>query len=291
MSIVSVTQTSSETSGRDSSGRTRTVEYDVVISSPVDETPDSVLVSGQVPVYGEAAADDPSLIVRKVSARRAGKLLIRVTVEYRTTSLETGDSGVSPLDLPARYSSRTVGQVVKIDRDVEGNPIVNVNGEAFDDPPSTDIYDIDLLFTQNLNITREQSIALQDEFIDKVNSAPFLGVAAGRLRITDISMEEVRDEAPFPFFRMSVAITLRRVLAEDVEPDEAWALRIREEGYYVSSTGEPGKALVRAVDSEDQPFEKPVLLDPMTGEQATEAAWKAWKVKDEIDFAGLQLNL
>jgi hypothetical protein len=167
-------------------GKSATKAYDVVYAANEDE---AVNANG-VPGEGEKHPLDGRLFAEPPEASREGFNYYVVRVTY--TLDEGGEGGTqrpdNPLDeLPRiQWDIGSTGEA--FDRDVDGNPIVNSAGDAFDPPPSSDYVSVFFTISRNeQTYNAPQALVFQN----KVNSTALsiLGMFAvepGQLRIISI---------------------------------------------------------------------------------------------------------
>lgn len=161
--------------------------------------------TGKVPVFNEV---DPRNERRRVNSRvvtSAGLNLMRLTVGYAIppNGLHEGDGegeDANPLALPARWSWSRSKTVETVDRDRLGNPIVNSNGEPFENGAQR-------TFTNRiLEARRFESVypaALAEVYEDTVNSETFngpqgVGFGAGTVKCNIVTVVgEYSDNSPY----------------------------------------------------------------------------------------------
>lgn len=168
-----------------------------------------------------------------------------------------------------------------IDEDINGNPIVTVNGEPLDGL-TKDISDPVLTVRKNF---REINIAAIHQYFDSVNADTFAGFAPGTARFLDFAADEETDGNNTRFWRVSVQFQFRYPYR--TTPERAWWKRVRHEGYFRNVGGN----IRKCVDSDGEPLSRPALLN-LDGTQRTEtdqADWLEWQVYTPVPYNSLGL--
>lgn len=131
-------------------------------------------LTGKVPVLNE---EDPRNTRRKVNSLRVesiGLNLMKLIVGYAIPTNGGSFSGTenNPLTQPVRWSWQRSKTVEPVDRDYDGNPIVNSNRDPFTNSPQR-------TFTQRILEARRYEATYPygnaDTYEDKVNSVAFSG--------------------------------------------------------------------------------------------------------------------
>lgn len=142
-----------------------------------------------------------------------------------------------------------------IDRDWNGNAIVNVNNEPVDGL-SRDVSDTVITITRNFATISDDTVL---DYLEATNSDTWYGYTPGRAKLTSYQADQMfRNERDTTgYWKVTATIQCRRGYG-DTTPAQAWYKRVRNEGLYIKD----GTRLVRAPDSNKAPTTKPVLLKP-----------------------------
>jgi hypothetical protein len=135
---------------------------------------------------------------------------------------------------------------------------------------------------RNLPSFNPQSIST---YMNKVNSAPWYGLPAGTVRITDIQATSVFSDE-FAYWDVTISFQVRRGYGPVIDA-EAWDHRTAHQGYIVKSGGQ----LVYATTDDGVTVAQPVMLDRVTGAQLAPGvgAYINFPVLETIDFNELNL--
>ncbi len=264
--------------------------FDLIFSNDTDPVAMPILairavaVSGssvQIPLLWQPHPYDPwSYVIRK-TAKTKGGYNWEVVCEY---------SGVEePLTMPYRlsYSYSTVTEL--IDRDLDGQPIMNSANET-PDPPLTEEY-VDLVMRFEIDWETINSEMMAD-YGNAVNSDTWRGYAPGTCLIKNIDANAAR-VAGLTYYAVSIEIHVR--------PD-GWERRYLDEGYRTivkDAGGNPeldddGYIKYQTITDENgQPLTAPAMLDGH-GSRLAEGADPVFlerKTKKERPFSVLNLGL
>lgn len=206
-----------------------------------------------LPAMYEEYPDDAWRYVASRRSRRTGPLRCQVTVNY--------DSEPDPLSQYPEYSWDFGSSSEPIDHDYSGNPILNSAGESFDPPIMTDVYDLTLRYRRN---EASYSAPVAEAYIGAVNTAAFLGFAAGKVKCTKFAGTQAR----------AAALTYWVVDYEFiVRVSDFWKRKILDEGFRVyigtDAAGKPDYDIMK--DTKGNPLSQPVLLDG-NGEKLNDGA-------------------
>jgi hypothetical protein len=187
----------------------------------------------------------------------------------------------SPLNAPAEIQWGDSQSNEPIDQDVDGNPIVNANGEAIDGI-TMDLPDPVLSVTKNFATYNPHLIY---QYRRSVNSDTFYSFPPGTARLVSQSATRVIDETPY--WKVNARIQFRYPINTTAE--KAWYARVRHEGFKVKQ----GSDIVHAVDDSTPPQRvvKPVLLK-LNGEEEKDkdaAVWLEFKRYNALPYNALGL--
>jgi len=185
----------------------------------------------------------------------------------------------------------TVESQEPIDIDINGDPIVTINGEQFDPPVTDEVYDIQMTFGKN--VPNKNSALIKA--VGHTNDALFDEFGRGQCLIKSVKFKYLTDpDSNQTYWRQTVTIIAREVPnanpAQIIGPD-LWKKRIRAEGYLIKVDGQ--QEPVAAPDANGSPSPVPVLHDKTTGERIddpAQAQWYLFQTKGEINFNALNIK-
>lgn len=286
MTIVSVTQMWSRNGGSSQISddrKTRTVGfragYQVVHSA--DATVAEVLGASGLPRAGDIIAGASSIFVKRVTPNQVSPILTLVDLEFGGEIGPSGDTNDSPVNKAPEIVWSDIETDEPVDEDIDGNPIVTVNNEPIVGV-TMKIADQVLSVKRNFASLDLFAISL---YRHSVNSDTFLGWPPGTARLTSFSARNVIDTST-GYWEVQAKVQFRRGLR--TTDDKAWYKRVRHEGFYVkNSDGQ----IVRAVDANKQPAQRPVLLkaDGTRETVATNAVWLEFPVYSSLPYNTLGL--
>ncbi len=225
-----------------------------------------------------------------VSATRTSPITFDVTASYET---ETADPEESPLNEPAEVSFSSTSTDGPVDEDIDGNPIVTVNGEPIS---GVTMPFVDLKANVSKNIAAFNPLSVYI-FGNAVNSTTFMGFPAGVVRCSSITAKLNNVDA-FTYWTMSVEFEFRRPI--NTTNQKAWYKRIRHEGFKIKidnpragDTGQPDYLYPHAPDDSGKPVTKPVMLKP-DGTRETDPEighWLEWPVHKTENLNNMGLGI
>ena len=186
----------------------------------------------------------------------------------------------SPLNTAPKISWTDVETDEAIDVDYNGSPIVTVNNEPIEGVTKK-IADQVVTIQRNFASFSPSATAA---YRDSVSSDVFLGFPAGTARLVRFSANLVTGDGP-SYWDVTAGIQFR--YPYNTTPRKAWWSRVRHEGYYEKRGG----LIVRALDEDNEPTVKPVLLkEDGTRETDPEAAhWIEIQKYGELPYNALGL--
>lgn len=198
-----------------------------------------------LPQIGDACPFDPS--ARAVSRRFAlegdGWALASCVVEFSNEAPAESDN---PLARPVKISFRAQRWQRPIDRDIDGEPIINSAGDRLINVPPADDSRPVVVISRNL-ASFDMSTALQ--YADAVNSDTFLGAAPGKLKIQEMAAEQ-QTEGDVTFWAFTCTIEGR---------EDGWLLKVKDAGLY--ETGGAGDKPKAITTDQGVDVAQPVFLD------------------------------
>tara|TARA_R100000951_G_scaffold113555_1_gene115807 strand:- start:2027 stop:2908 length:882 start_codon:yes stop_codon:yes gene_type:complete len=261
-------------SGSDGSGSaTVTRKFGVVVSNSggIVKSLD-VLSHVEIPKQNEAYPLSQWFRCSNVSATRTSPITFEVTASYEA---ETTDPEDNPVNEPAEVSFSSTSTDGAVDEDIDGNPIVTVNGE-----PITGVtmpfVDLKANVTKNIRAFNPLSVYV---FGNAVNSVVFMGFPAGVVRCSSISAKQNNVDT-FTYWTVSVEFEFRKPI--NTTNSKSWYKRIRHEGFLVKIEDEDNQGNFKLVHAQtgDAKATKPVMLkEDGTQELDPEAGhWQEWPV-------------
>jgi hypothetical protein len=199
----------------------------------------------------------------KTSRKNNNPLLWQVVVDYAQASKSDSSSRSTdnPLDAPAVIEWDFVSSMEEIDRDIDGNPIVNSARQRFDPMPQEEfLYPV-------LRITRNEATdnaAQRVLYRGAVNSDPFYGVGPGQARLNGIPARRIVSGLLI-YWQKTYTIQFRDAPPGEKDASKAWHTRILDQGRFTRvmenvliAKGIDYKAVL---DGEGRSVSDPVLLD------------------------------
>lgn len=292
MSVVDVVETwrGQESSVESPDGTTgswrRRRAFNVTVDDPANDNDITILLATGVPKVRDAHPSYSYLRCVRVTPKRITPLLFEVECEYIQP---TYDPNTSPVMRPAKKRWSSASTEEAFDEDVNGNAIVNSNGESPDPPLTKRISDL------VLTISRAQDsfdAPAMHAYKDHVNSSAFYGYPPGTAVCLDIEAEDVND-IDNPYWQVTYTFQFR--LPFHTTDERAWYKRWRNEGYLVrvDANGDPDATADPSPkkDEAGDPWPGPVLLKEDGTEETDPAAafWNEHQAFDMIDFGALNL--
>lgn len=237
------------------------------VTHTYDTTEVEILTATGIPRLGDRYYDTFAICKKVGPVSKVGPIYSIVPVEWDG---EVGPEGSedNPLNVPARYDWGQSISNEPIDQDVNGNPIVTVNGEQISGV-TMDIADSVLNVTKNFAAF---SPWVQMAYLQSVNQDVFANFAAGTGRFKTLIAKEQKHKG-IPYFEVQGTIQFR--YPYNTTALKTWWARTRHEGFYEKV----GSRIVRAVDSNKEPTTKPVLLkaDGTRETNPANAVWLEWE--------------
>lgn len=236
MPVVAVQETFLNRTGAVNDKREREYSrtFDVLMSTRTSD-PVEVLLAPSLPrvwnpYIGANGTADLGSWCKDIRARQdtLDPYLWRVEAKYNSR-LERPDLNIieNPLLRPADLSWDHVYVMKPLERDRDGNAILNSSYERFDPPPETE--DV----RQVLTVVRNQATynaQLYQTYANTVNEVDWMGFKAGTVRLMKLSA--VRQfENGILFWRVTFEFHIRSGSIATNEAD-AWAIRILDRGYF-----------------------------------------------------------
>jgi len=188
-----------------------TTFYTVLLEANTANPEQEALFASDIPAIGDYYGTSDAQCVGK-SAKAIGPLLYEVTCEYAGQD--------NPLYAYYEKSWSFAKSTEPIDRDAAGNAILNPNGERI----TGVVKEIsDLVYCVSRNVTQDQFDAHR-AYMDAVNSVTFMGYAAKKARVVEISAtRQISGAGRDWYWRETIRIQFR--------PRDDWRQRVLVEGH------------------------------------------------------------
>jgi len=266
-------------------GKERTVSvrsaYQVIVS-PGDEV-GVILSSPLLPQIGSLLAGTSFVVCRSHTPTCVSPILWVVEVEHNG-KVGPGGENDNPLNAPPEITWSDAETDEAIDEDIDGNPIVTINLEPIDG--------LTMKLADNIVTIKRNFVTFNafgtSTYRHSVNSDTFLGYPPGTARLTKYSAKNVAGTPVLPWGYWEVTATVQFRRGIRTTDARAWWKRVRHEGFYVLNAD---SQIVRAVDANKQPTQKPVLLTS-TGTRETNPAnahWLEFQVYSSLPYSTLGL--
>ena len=280
----------------DGVARTATRMFTVATTGAAADTPVTIQQAYHlgIPRKGDLYPGDSLLRCEApVDVRPLGPRLFQVTASYKTPtgSSDQGDQ-TSPLSRPATVAWSFSSSDEAIDQDINGKPLVNVNGEPFD-PPIARRQNDPVLTIQRNERTFDYRRAIQ--YMAKggaTNSGSFFGASKGQARIENINSSGRQIENGIGFDPVTYEIHFRQ---------DGWKTRVLNQGFLIKLAGidregvgvraPSGHLLATARDAKGAAVKEPILLD-REGYQldSGSAVWLEFEIHPSKNFGVLNLQ-
>ena len=193
---------------------------------------------------------------------------------------EIGLNGAPWLNPPEISWTDTSSQE-PVDMDWNGDPIVTVNGEAIRGV-TVEVADLVLNVSRNY---QSFSPAATFQYRHSVNSDTFASFSPGTGRLTRFSANQLWDANSGGYWKVNASVQFRYPFQTSFE--KAWYARVRHEGLYEKRAGR----IVRAVDKNEEPSAKPVLLkaDGTRQEDPENAHYLEFQLYNKLPYNALGL--
>jgi len=167
----------------------------VTTTDAVNEGPYVVCGCPGVPRLGDPLPESPLYTCRTVTPEYAGgspSLSWYVTCEYSRRSNDPDEDHDNPLNAPVEIEARGVKVQKIVTHDLNGDPILNTAGDAFDPPLEVTRTHPVIVFTRNEpSFTFDYALS----YMDHVNSGSYLGAGAGTVKCNDIAAQKMFAQA------------------------------------------------------------------------------------------------
>lgn len=284
LAIYPIAPRSAESEGPDNSKATRRWRIDV--SSKLD-TEQTIKASGVLPSQYEPLPDNVFMTLRKLSLQHHSESPLSwvATGEYSSAPLSQKErekqDNPNPLNRSATRRWSTTQYKVPVEKDIEGNAVVNTAGDAYDPPPEKDSSHWSVTITKNVSSVPAFIIDYQDAINDDEIEIGGLTVPAKMAKIQAIEIGDLMEENNVSFYQFSYTIEFNK---------DTWVLSLLQQGLRQKKSGD-ATARLPCVDDDDDPVTSPVLLDAdgyqLADPQASSGVYVDHDVYEEKDFTVL----
>ena len=187
-----------------------------------------------------------------------------VTCEYdnQTSDADAEDSETAPLDRSTRWHLEFGGFVRILERDIDGDPIVNTVGDIFDPPLDEEDERPVLVARKNYDATDLPGLmALIVDYRGAVNNDTFLGLPSGSWRIGRVQMSEEQVEDDVRFHAVSWYLEAKEEydISDPTTVEgtpEPWDRLVLNIGYKAFKTADDSDTKYTLVDREPRKLKK-----------------------------------
>jgi hypothetical protein len=177
--------------------------------------------------------------------------------DVEVTYSRKGETVENPLDRPAKVYYDMDQYDVPLERDLDGNAVLNSAEQPFDPPVLKEDNRLIIRIEKNL-ATFDSTVA--ELFENAVNSATFLGFATNSLRITKISASPQEDAVYGDYYAVTTEIQRRPIEYVGHEPHQASILDMGRYELYAPG-GDVSSRWSPILDTEGQHVTDAVALD------------------------------
>lgn len=264
LAIYNIAPRSGESEGSDNSTVNRRWRIDV--SSKLD-TESTILASGVLPNRYEPLPDNIFLTLRKLSLQHHDESPLSwiATGHYSSAPIPQKErekqDNPNPLNRSATRRWSTTQYKVPVEKDIEGNAVVNTAGDAYDPPPEKDSSHWSVTITKNVSSVPAFIIDYQDAINDDEIEIGGLTVPAKMAKIQAIEIGDLMEENNVSFYQFSYTVEFNK---------DTWVLSLLQQGLRQKNEID-GTGRLPCVDEDGDPVTSPVLLDA-DGIQQTDPA-------------------
>lgn len=223
--------------------------------------------------------DNAQFLCKRLRGKQEQKspLHWRIDAEYDTAPINTDDNPESPLARPAKITWSTTKYQKAIERDRDGNAIINSAGDYFDPPPIADVSRWTASVTKNVAGVPTSILS----YVDGLNSSTWeidgVSVEANVAKVMSISIGEEQVEGDVVYRQFSYTV--------EFDPVDKWKGKYLNQGFYYKD----GSNRKRILDANSKPVVTPKLLNSsgavISDPTPSSATFKEYDVCSEIDFS------
>lgn len=223
--------------------------------------------------------DSPQFLCKRLRGKQDRNAPLRwdVEAEYDTAPIDSDDNPESPLARPAKITWSTTKYQKAIERDRDGNAIINSAGDYFDPPPIADVSRWTASVTKNVAGVPTSILS----YVDGLNSSTWeidgVSVEANVAKVMSISIGEEQVEGDVVYRQFSYTV--------EFDPVDKWKGKYLNQGFYYKD----GSNRKRILDANSKPVVTPKLLNSsgavISDPTPSSATFKEYDVCSEIDFS------
>lgn len=258
--------------------------YSIITS--YDATELDVYQATGLPTAGTPYPGTDYVLAKRANLQRVSPIYWVATVDYegQIAGFDPDGKPKSPIDAPPKIDFGSIGSQVSVDEDLDGNPILTVNGEVLDGASR-------IIVDQTVTIRRNMltfNSYVQSVYLESVNSDWFLGWPPGTAKLMEYRASNVIDK-DFGYWEVTASFHFRKPYR--TTPEKAWYSRIRHQGYMIKYFEVPTTnfKIVPVFDVHKDHSRGPVLIAE-TGEWETDptrAVWLEFKHYQPLPYAAL----
>lgn len=225
-----------------------------------------------VPQKGDQYPGDGFLrVVKRRAKRGTGTFIYEVTCNYLHRWGERAESAEDPLIKKPEISWLSAVTNEPIDRDINGNAILNSAKQSFDPPITKDFYDLVLRYVRN---ERDFSQRQASEYKGAINSDSFLGFAEGLAMCTIFDGQKIYDEKWRDYYQVTYEFQFR-IDKTSGEGVIGWKRRILDQGFaeYIGADSDDKPEHEENKDKDTRKLSEPTLLDG-NGKKLGDGTWE-----------------
>lgn len=245
----------------------------------------SIELAAGLPRIGDLYPGRQFIFCESLDFKPVSPILTIATANYAGEIGPAGDQD-SPLNTPPEISWSDVESDEPTDQDINGNPIVNVNGEPIDG--------ITMKLADNVVTIKRNFLTFNPfgtaAYRHSVSSDTFLGYPPGTARLIRYNAKQLylSDDS---YWEVTASIQFR--LGIRTTNARAWWKRVRNEGYYerITDAFTSAPILVQATDDNGKPMTRPVLLksNGTRERNAANAHWLEFPIYRSLPYNSLGL--
>lgn len=231
--------------------------------------------------------DNAQFLCKRLRGKQEQKspLHWRIDAEYDTAPIDREDSPESPLSRPAKITWSTIKYQKAVERDREGNAILNSAGDYFDPPVMKDLSRWTVSVSKNVAAVPTDII----DYPDALNSGTFsiggISIEQNVAKIMGISISDLQKEGDIEYYVFQYTLEFDAI--------DKWKCKPLQHGFYCLENvfaGTPDK--IRCTDSNGKPAVSPQLLadnGTQIGLPITpgDAKYGDYNIYHEMDFSVL----
>jgi hypothetical protein len=230
--------------------------------------------------YVSVYSDDAAYLCKRLRARRRrnSPLHWEAEAEYDTAPFNDQDEeDENPLDRRAKFSWSTVKYQKAVEKDRNGEAIINSAGDYFDPPPLKDVSRWTVTVTKNMSVIPPGILGWRDRLNSDEFSIDGVSIAINVAKIMGISVGDIQKDQDVEY----------RVLSYTLEFDEVdkWQGKYLNQGYYGIVSGEKQRIQINGKDCVS-----PQLLTSagvlIVNPSPSDATFEEYDVYDELTFTG-----